>query len=280
MKLQLFIFALFFSSASHAWRLNNNFMASFKDNQVKVFVDSGTVCANNQMTPDEIQALIGPAIDRYWNKVPTANLKLISAGFSDPIATINSGRLCSPSDSACITAGEASPEGLIPAVREIIIACNDNPDNFGGGNVLAVTVPNNFSGKDIVGAVIIINEGSTVFGGLSQSDKIGVIAHEIGHALGLGHSKESSALMFYRIVEQRSRLGQDDIDGISFLYPMGGDLYGLSENGLLGGCGTITTDKNPPGNPPFLQMGIALGVMIGIFELIRLFNRSKRRSTT
>jgi hypothetical protein len=188
------------------------------------------------------------------------------------------GRLCSPTDDACITQAAGN---LIPAVNDIIISCNENSDNFTSSNILAVTIPNKFSGSKIVGAVIIINNRTgSAFAPLSWSDKISVIAHEIGHALGLGHSEDSSALMYYRTVDQRRRLGQDDIDGISYLYPMGGDLYGLSEDGIVS-CGTIDgNNKRPPGNPPFLIMALILGAFVFIYELRRLLKRPKARSAT
>lgn len=290
MKVFVTVTSLFFSLSSFAWTLNNNFGASFKDNHVKVYVDESTVCPNNRLTPDELESLIKPSVDDFWNEVPTSNLRLEAAGFSSHINTINQGRLCSPTDDACIAAGEAAgndgtPEdGLIPAVDDIIIACNSNPLNFGGGNVLAVTIPNKFSGKKIKGALILINEASTSFGDLSRSDQIGVIAHEIGHAIGLGHSKDKAALMYYRTVSLRSNLGQDDVNGVSYLYPIVMDIFGLSEDGaleggFLGSCGTISTDKkNPPGPPPFLLMGIAFGGLIILYELIR-FLRAKTRSS-
>lgn len=274
-----------FTSSAYGWTLNNNFGASFKDNNVKVYVDENTVCPTNRLTPDELESLIKPAVDDFWNEVPTSNLRLKASGFSEGIFTMNEGRLCSPTDDDCIAAGEAAgsdgtPEdGLIPAVDNIIIACNSNPLNFGGGNVLAVTIPNKFSGKKIKGAVILINDASSSFGNLSRSDQIGVISHEIGHAIGLGHSKDSAALMYYRTVDQRSKLGKDDMKGVSYLYPIKGDLYGLSEDGLLGSCGTINLDnKNPPGNSPFLIMGFTLGGLILLYEIIR-YLRSKTRSS-
>jgi hypothetical protein len=267
------ILSLFFilSSYVHAYTFNNNFESSFKDNDVTVSVDELTTCASAGLTVYELRDLIEPAINKFWNRVPTSNLRLKDGGFSTHTTNINDGRLCAPTDSAC-TSG---PSPIAPA-KDIIIACNNNALNFGGANVLAVTIPNNFSGKSITGAIIIINESSTIFSTLSKSDQIGVIAHEIGHAIGLGHTDNKAALMYFKTVDQRKALGEDDIRGVSYLYPMHVDGFGL-----LGGCGTIQNKDGTPGaNPPFWQMGAALGLMVLLFELIKLLKRSKTRSTT
>lgn len=272
--MKIFFISFLFVNMAHAWTLNNNFGAAFKDPKVKVYVDGGTVCPLNKLTVNELESMIPESVDEFWNKIPTSNLELDAAGFSDPVPTMNKGRLCSPTDAACITAGSADPDGLIPPVSEIVIACNDNPDNFGGGNVLAVTIPNQFAGKKITGAVILLNEHpSGTFGALSRQQKIAVLAHEIGHAIGLGHSEERAALMYYRTVNLRESLGQDDIDGVNYLYPMQFD-----GGGLLGGCGTISDGKNPPKGPPFSQMLISLGFIISIFSVFRLLSRSKARA--
>lgn len=286
-----YILSLIFTlGTAHAYTLNNNFGASFKKNDVKVHVAGNTICdpTNAGVTPAELEDLIKPAVDKYWNEVPTSALDLGASGSSEAINNINEGRLCSPTDQDCIDDAEAAgnidpDEGLIPPVKDIIIACNSNPLNFGSANVIAVTIPNKFSGKKIVGSVILINDFAPTFGNLSRSDKISVLAHEIGHAIGLGHSENSSALMYYRTVNLRTNLGQDDVDGVTYLYPMHVDAFGLS-GGLLGSCGTIQSNHHdhnePPSNPPFVQMGISLGLMILIAELVRLLSRTKARSAT
>ena len=260
------------SSPLWAYTLNNNFGASFKDNDVKVKIAGDTTCASAGVTAYELEDMVGPAIDKFWNRVPTSALRLKSGGFTGVINNINTGRLCAPTDDACITAAAGS---VIPPVTDIVIACNNLATNFGGASVLAVTIPNNFSGKNITGAVILINNSSTAFANLSKDDQIGVIAHEIGHAIGLGHTDDRAALMYYRTVDLRRALGEDDIRGVSYLYPVHIDGFGL-----LGGCGTIQSkDGNPPTNPPYWPMGLALAVMILIFELRQLFKRSKTRAS-
>jgi len=50
-----------------------------------------------------------------------------------------------------------------------------------------------------------------------------VLVHELGHALGLGHSSEARATMFASGSGQRWRsLERDDVDGVCALYPGGG----------------------------------------------------------
>jgi hypothetical protein len=267
-----FILFLILTTNCFAYTLNNNFGASFKSSNVKVMIAGNTNCSSAGLTIYELQDLIGPAIDKFWNRVPTSNLRLKFGGFTDAITNINDGHLCAPTDDACITAAGST---VIPPVSEIVIACNTNSlDNFGNGSVLAVTVPNNFSGRSIKGAVILINNSSTIFSTLNRADQIGVIAHEIGHAIGLGHTDEKAALMYYRTVDQRKALGEDDMRGVSYLYPMKVDGFGL-----LGGCGTISSSSGTPkGGSPFWQMGITLGLMIFLSELRKLFRRSKTRS--
>lgn len=270
----LTLFIITFSSPLWAYTLNNNFGGSFKDNDVKVKIAGDTACSYNSegITIYELEDIVEKAVAKFWNRVPTSALKLKSGGFTGVINNINHGRLCAPTDNTCIN---SAPGTVIPPVTDIVIACNDLGANFGGGAVLAVTVPNNFSGKSITGAVILINNTSTSFYRLSTDDKIGVIAHEIGHAIGLGHTDDKAALMFYRTVDQRKALGEDDIRGVSYLYPMQIDGFGL-----LGGCGTIQSkDGNPPTNPPYWPMVLTLVVMIAIFELHRLFKRSQARPT-
>lgn len=50
-------------------------------------------------------------------------------------------------------------------------------------------------------------------------DLVTVALHEIGHALGLGHSTEPNAIMFAFYGGSRRSLHNDDVQGIGYLYP-------------------------------------------------------------
>ena len=264
--MKIFILLFLLSTAAHAYTLNNNFGGAFKDSKVKVLVDEQTTCQNVGLTVYELQDMVAEAVEKFWNKVPTSSLRLDAAGFSPPVPNISSGRLCSATDDACVS-GATSAGNLIPPVDEIVIACNNYTANYGGPGVLAVTIPNKFSGKKILGAIILLNEDpATPFAALSRSDKVSVIAHEIGHAIGLGHAESDhpEALMYYRTVKLRRNLAQDDMDGVSYLYPIKVD-----------GCGLLATLGSDKSDPPFWQLGITFGLLILLFELRRLLNRPK-----
>jgi hypothetical protein len=268
MKIAFILFMLI--GQAHAFTLNNNFGGAFKKSRVKVQVAPNTSCSGTGISIYDLEEMLKPAVDDFWNTVPTSRLRLEPAGFSAPITNIQTGLVCSPTDSECVTDAN-NANNLIPPVSEIVIACSDNPINFGlnPSNVIAVTIPNNFSGKKIRGAIILINNSSSAFLNLNRADKIAALAHEIGHAIGLGHAKddEQEALMYYRTVNLRKKLGQDDIDGVSYLYPKQVD-----------GCGLIGSIKDNSSIPPNLwQMLIGLMFVIMLIELRRLFKRPQAR---
>ncbi len=278
----LFLFLIFMTSAQ-AFTLNNNFAAAFKKNKVKVYVAGDSTCTNINVTAADLQSYVKPAIDKFWNEVPTSRLRLKESGFSNPIATadINNARLCSPTDTTCINEAGTAGQTVLPPVDGIVISCNQLADNYDGPSVIAVTVPNSFSGKKIKGAVILINDvPGGKFEGLSRSDRIGVIAHEIGHAIGLGHSEEKEALMYYQVVNLRKSLGQDDIDGVTYLYPIKLDGCGLID-GLVTGAVAMKKDDDDDhpksGGTPFWQMGLGFFFLVLVSEILKLLKRQQTR---
>lgn len=72
-------------------------------------------------------------------------------------------------------------------------------------------------------AVIGLNAEVGTAAEISDIDRelmIVILAHEIGHALGLGHSSIAEALMYYSVSgKQEALLAQDDMDGLAILYP-------------------------------------------------------------
>ncbi len=245
--------------AASGFTLNNSLGARFKSDKVKVRVASVSGTCNGQGTSaDELRGLVDEAVDDFWNTVPTSRLQLEDGGELDTNDNdFITGELC--------LQGDACGGTPIPAVSDIVITCNTNATNFpGGSSLLALTLPTVIKGKNIKGAVIAVNATNDSFGSLPRHKKVAVIAHEIGHAIGLGHSGEKANLMYYSVVPKRESLGQGDIDGVTFLYPVQMDMFGtscltgtISTGGDQGGSGGM-----PSGWWPTLLAGLAVGLLL------------------
>jgi hypothetical protein len=92
---------------------------------------------------------------------------------------------------------------------------------------------------EAVEADIVTNDGTACFFQGNPSAAEEIFAHELGHTLGLGHSKERSALM-YAFAHNDGRgasLTADDRAAVSVLY---GDGSGSGSGGSGGGSGSLT----------------------------------------
>jgi len=121
-----------------------------------------------------------------------------------------------------------------------------------------VTVPNNISGAEIKGALVLVNDqAGNSFENKPHAAKVSIIAHEIGHALGLGHSPFREALMYAQFVEGRDRLARDDMNGITWLYP--------EEEPDLGICGSVDLDGHGQGSPLSMLSGLLIGFVLIVY---------------
>jgi hypothetical protein len=119
-------------------------------------------------------------------------------------------------------AGLTFEEIADPAKADIMIAWyrgnhNDGDPFDGAGGVLAhATFPNPYQEQQVI--VHFDDSERWVDSTSADVDLLTVAAHEIGHALGLGHSSDYQALMFPRYLGPNRSLGQDDIAGALALY--------------------------------------------------------------
>lgn len=258
-----FFFLIVFSSA-HAFTLNNSATLTFGNDKVSVNIaqvaTASKRCTNIGIDEYELLSIAADAVSQYWNKAPTSRLKLSGGNVVGKANAFADDLICSASTSC-------DPNPTLAVSNDILIACNQNTTNFSSPGVLAVTVPNNIDGKTILGSLILINDlASNQFKYKSREEKVSIIAHEIGHAFGLGHSPVKDSLMYYATVNMRQSLGADDIDGISYLYPTQQPVS----------CGTVEMNDDqipsrilpirglasPPGNKnPNAWLGLFMGFL-------------------
>jgi peptidoglycan hydrolase-like protein with peptidoglycan-binding domain len=98
----------------------------------------------------------------------------------------------------------------------------DNPHD-GPGNILALCYNVFDNGTPVAPSQIFFDKSDRWFIPTPNNnaiDLLGVAIHEIGHALGLGHTNVSAAIMFatFGLGQQKRTLDNDDINGIRALY--------------------------------------------------------------
>ena len=145
--------------------------------------------------------------------------------------------------------------GMIPTTVTGIdgrneISFSSNSLYFSGTGVVGLT---NVAFREQDGTIletdILLNDSVLFFGSStlmtlapSQNYLGNVLSHELGHAIGLGHSQVHSTTMFYKLYRGQHSLEHDDIAGAQAFYPTStsgtitGKVVGSSQ--LIGVIGT------------------------------------------
>lgn len=203
---------------------------------------------NSANCPASVGEALSAAL-KIWSNVPTARLKLKLAG-----------------------ASTATPAQLIGGSAEgsPVIVCDPNFSTTSAGadeDAVAGYGFFNPSGKHIAYGGIVLNAeagGLANVNNLTQTELEVLLAHEMGHVLGIGHSEYSPALMYYDISAKSAlNLAQDDIDAMTYLYPR--DEF---SDGIYG-CGRVGATTPPP-----VTLGLAFFSML--LPLLLLLSFRKR----
>lgn len=237
------LIALNFSASKiFAFTLNNNVEAKFQGDFVSVNFNSTSTCENTGRTVEQIRAFIDLALKKFWNSVSTSSLDIRPGSLVDKGALFETDILC--------VGGITSPCDPNPSMSVddgILVVCNNNASNFGGsdsssGSIVGSTLTNNIDQDKLKGAVVALNNRSNSMLSLVSDDTfVAILAHEIGHAFGLGHSPHKENLMYYSTVPTRDELGWDDIDAVTYLYPKEDLFFGID------GCDIIDSRSQAPG---------------------------------
>ena len=220
------------NSNSFAFTLNSSTSSNFKgwNNPNIKFQLNLTNCPTNV----DVSGIINDAL-AIWNNVAPSRVNVSVVGnttsvtYSDPITII-----CD------VNYGSESPG-----------AADGSP---GAASIQPST------GDSITSGIMYLNasSGRANISNLDRNLVAVTLAHEIGHLLGLGHSQDLNALMYYNAsLKTHLGLAQDDIDGITYLYPRNE----FDKDKMMGGCGAISNPKNPK-NPSNYNLLILVLILI------------------
>lgn len=228
-------FPLVFSNVVMAFTLNSSNDSNFRgwaSPNINLVINT-----SNCPSSVDVTTVISQSI-AVWNNLATSNLKLTIAG------TTTSTTASNPVTVYCeINYGS------------VVGDANSSP---GAASVLPT------SGDYITSGVIYLNAstGSANIANYSSTVLALVLAHEIGHLVGLGHSQDQTALMYYNASGKSTlSLAQDDIDGVSYLYPRSE----LGSDKPLG-CALMKEPREPLS--PWRKMELCLGLLLPLFIAI------------
>jgi len=259
MKRALLLLLTFVTLDTHAFTVESG-EPKYPTNDVSFDIARNS-CSNIGLSVNELQDFAEEAVDEYWNKVSTCALELKRGSIS----------------TADVSSEDATSQAGLNALynkaetNRILIGCNSNATLF-PANSTTLAVGSIMSGSaGMRGIVLINNTATTPFTTMSKRDKLATIAHEIGHAFGLGHSSDPIALMYYATgAKIQEMLSIDDFDGCTYLYP----------HKSPGSCGSVAiVDKDDPTSGGGMGQQTLMAFLIGlmsIFGLSRINFKNRR----
>lgn len=203
---------LFVAMPARAWTLLSSDLIGWPAPKLEVYVNPEG-CSIDEVT---LYARIDEALEA-WNRTPYSALQVARAS------------IVSGEGVAQYLGGSAT---LLPVILcDPEFGSHHNADPEGVPATTRVSTAN--SQIHYAGIFLNAQAGTQAsLAHLTETELKITIAHEMGHALGLGHSSDEEALMYYSISgKEQLLLSQDDMDGLSYLYPrneLGREAFGVS----------------------------------------------------
>jgi hypothetical protein len=259
---------LFFSPVAQAFTLSYSSALQGWQGTTLSFAVNSSQCG---ITQAALYSAIDDAI-ALWNRVPNSRIRLSrGAEVTTTVAQALAGNAASGLPTPLILC-----DPNMQATFQTGVSPNLDPEpSFTSNNIPGVTLPLPTE-LTMDYAVLVLNSESGKSARISNLNSTVlrvVIAHEIGHVLGLGHTKDIANLMYFDASERaKLSLSQDDMDGIAYLYPR----TELASNGLYG-CGTVQrsggTDGRGPGARAIAEVLIWIGVAWLGARTVRKFSK-------
>jgi hypothetical protein len=209
-----FIFSNLLTTSSQAFTLVDPSVHAGWEGETLSFQVNESSCTGLGISASDLNTAIDEALAE-WNSVPSAGIKFERGGTT------------------------ASTGNTNPPTIYCSNSLTDPNTTLGVGQVGGTLY-----GRPISGSLALNGASASngYFNNLGSVEKTVVVAHEIGHVLGLGHSAENSALMYYQISSKvSSRLSQDDVDALTWLHPRQEPSDGVF------GCASVQTPSGGAG---------------------------------
>jgi len=215
------------STPARAFTLTGSFVKAGWEKTELAFDVNETSCTTLGISAADLNDSIDAAIE-LWNTVPTSGIKLKRG--------------------AVVT-------GTTNSDPPVVYCDNTMGATIGGTGSAGV---NTGTGRPVIGSLKLngLASNAAYFASLSVATRNVIVAHELGHVLGIGHSDQEAALMYYSTgVKGEMRLSQDDIDALTWLNPRDEPTDGVM------GCATVQSIHGAgggPGSGPALSMLVTL----------------------